>query len=207
MASFTIQRILEDATRKNKIFQKNEESQKWFIERARRTNINASKLIREYAQEDLRNRGQLQIGCLYYFFYDPKWKDELPYYDRFPCVFLTDIWKDAKGQTQVAGINMHYLPYKQRAMLMDALLDLQNNASLTTNKKLMISYGILKKAAANRWFAPTYKRYLKSHMRSKLVKVPYEEWPTAVLLPVHQFEKESVKTVWQDSIRKIKGKK
>lgn len=207
MASFTIQRILEDAQRKNQIFEKNEESQKWFIERARRTNIDSARLIREYSTEDMRNRGQLQIGCLYYFYYDPKWKDELPYYDRFPCVFLTDVWKDAKGQAQFAGINLHYLPYKQRAMLMDALLDLQNNTSITTNKKLHISYGILKKAAASRWFAPTYKRYLKSHMRSKLVKVPYEEWVVASLLPVQSFEKASQKQVWQDSLKKLKGKK
>lgn len=206
MSSFTIQRILEDAARKNQIFQKNEESQKWFIERARRTNIDSSKLIREYSQEDLRTRNQLQIGSLYYFYYDPKWKDELPYYDRFPCVFLTDLWKDSKGQTQVAGLNLHYLPYKQRAALMDALLDLQNNATLTANKKLMISYGILKKAKTNKWFAPTYKRYLKSHMRSKLVKVPYEEWSVATLLPVQSFEKAPVKQVWADALKKLKGK-
>ena len=206
MPAFTIQRILEDAAKKNQIFQKNEESHKWFYERARRTLTSSSKLIREYSQQDLRTTTQLQIGCLYFFFYDPKWKDELPYYDRFPCVFLTDIWKDAGGRTQVAGLNLHYLPYKQRALLMDALLDLENNATMTRDKKLKISYGILKKAAASKWFAPTYKRYLKSHMRSKLVKVPYEEWTVATFLPVQEFEKATMRDVWADSLNKINGK-
>jgi hypothetical protein len=205
MPSFTIQRILQDAVQKNQVFQKNEQSQKWFYERTRRTNINPSKLIREYSESDRRNSSQLQIGCLYFFFYQAKGEDtkQLPFYDRTPMIFITDVWKDALGRTQYAGINLHYLPYRQRAALMDALLDLENTASLTADKKLKISYGILKKAAANRWFRPTYKRYLKSQMRSRLVKVPYEEWSTAVLLPVASWHGASQADVWKDSLKRL----
>src|SRR5690348_11802244 len=36
--------------------------------------------------EDLVTR--IGIGGLYMYFYDPKYKKELPYYDRFPCTFI-----------------------------------------------------------------------------------------------------------------------
>ena len=203
MSSTTIQRILEDAVRKNRIFEGSSESAKWFIERARRTNINSSKLIREYNNDELRTTSQLKVGRMYMFFYDPKWKDTLPFYDRFPCIFLTDMWRDKSGKVNFAGINLHYLPYKQRALLMDALLDLQNHSQMPENKKLNISYGILKKAAASKWFAPTYKRYLKGHVKSRLVNVPYEEWPIAALLPVAEWEKKTQAEIWADALRKI----
>jgi hypothetical protein len=197
---------MEDAIRKNQLFTRNEESRRWFYERTRRTNINSAQFIREYDQSDMRTTSQIQIGCMYCFLYDPKWKDELPYYDRFPLIFITDTWVDKSGKAHFAGINMHYLPYKQRAALMDALLDLQNNTTILSNKKLLISYGIMKKAATSKWFAPTYKRYLKNHVRSRLVKIPYEEWIIASLMPVAEFSKASQKDVWKDSLKKTKGR-
>ena len=34
-----------------------------------------------------RLRDNIAIGKMYFFFYDPKHKDKLPVYDRFPMVF------------------------------------------------------------------------------------------------------------------------
>ena len=31
---------------------------------------------------------------MYTFFYDPKTKDKLPYYDRFPVVIINEIYPD-----------------------------------------------------------------------------------------------------------------
>lgn len=199
----TIQRILEDAARRQIIFSQSEASMKWFYERARKTSITSSQLIREYTSDDFRNTNQVQIGSLYMFYYDPAHKETLPYYDTFPMIFLSDMWQ-THGKTHFAGINLHYLPYKQRAFLMDALYDLENNASIPANKRLNLSYQILRQAAANRWFAPCYKRYLKTHVRSKLVKIPYEEWVPAVFLPVHEFEKATAAQVWRDSTRRTR---
>jgi hypothetical protein len=43
-------------------------------------------------------------GEMYLFAYDPKTKEDLPYYDRFPLVFP---FRKVKGGFY--GINMHYL--------------------------------------------------------------------------------------------------
>ena len=35
---------------------------------------------------------------MYTFFYDPKTKDKLPYYDRFPVVIINEIYPDEDSQ-------------------------------------------------------------------------------------------------------------
>lgn len=194
----TIERILADAAQKNQFFAKTEASMKWFYERARRTNVTSASFMREYTRDAMRTTTQLAPGHLYCFNYDPKHKETLPYYDNFPMIFLTEIRSDG-----FSGINLHYLPYRQRAFLMDALYDLENNASIPANKKLNISYGILRQSAGHKAFAPCYKRYLRKHVRSRLLKIQYEEWHVAVFLPLQSFAKADQKKVWADSLQKM----
>ena len=61
---------------------------------------------------------QLIPGRLYLYQYNPKMAEQLPYWDRFPLTFITDI----EGQ-YFYGLNMHYLPPMRRAILMDNLYD------------------------------------------------------------------------------------
>ena len=71
------------------------------------------------------------IGQMFMFFYDPKNKQTLPYYDRFPLVFPIELYSDG-----FLGINLHYLPQKYRANLMDALysIELLNKAVPSTTR-------------------------------------------------------------------------
>jgi hypothetical protein len=62
------------------------------------------------------------IGKMYTFFYDPKHKETLPYYDLFPLIFV--VGPAAGG---FLGINLHYLPPVLRAKLMDSLYQILNN--------------------------------------------------------------------------------
>src|SRR5210317_1545107 len=57
-------------------------------------------------------------GSMYMYFYDAKHKATLPYFDRFPLVFP---YASAPGGFM--GLNLHYLPLDQRAVLMNALYD------------------------------------------------------------------------------------
>ena len=49
------------------------------------------------------------IGKLNMFFYDPKFKKTLPYYDTFPLVLPLEAYSDG-----FLGINFHYLPIPLR---------------------------------------------------------------------------------------------
>ena len=43
---------------------------------------------------DERSRDNTIIGKLYFFAYDPKWKDKLSKYDKFPMVFPIELYGD-----------------------------------------------------------------------------------------------------------------
>lgn len=138
-------------------------------------------------------------GGLYIYAYDPKTKDSLPYYDTFPLTFIYKSTKDG-----FMGYNLHYLPYVLRFQLMGSLLDihLSNDPEV---KKALRSYGLLSQLDAGKLFQPCIKRYLSGHVRSKFIMIPQEDWVTAAMLPIEQFQKASNQKVWYDSRRMISG--
>lgn len=141
----------------------------------------------------------LTVGRMYLFMYDPKMKDELPYYDRFPLVFP---FKRVKGGFY--GINLHYLPHMLRARLMDNLYSLANNTKNDDSTKLRLSYAMLNKAARFRYFKPCVKHYLNSHVRTRFLWVPADQWETALFLPLERFVGATKQQVWRDSRRMVR---
>jgi len=172
------------------------ESREWYRNKARsvKKKHNETDVMRN-AGDRLKTR--VSIGSMYLFYYDPKHKDTLPYYDRFPLIFPI-----AKTKDGFLGINMHYLPYQYRAVLMDALYDIVNNDKMDETTKVKLSYGILNGAARYRFFKPCIKRYLTKHVRSRFAYVHPSEWDIALFLPMSKWEKASQQKVWSDS-RKI----
>ena len=152
-----------------------------------------------FIEQTDRKRNVPKVGRMYMFVYDPKGKETLPFYDRFPLIFFVE---PAPGGFY--GINLHYLPPILRARLMDALYETQVNGVVSNETtKLKITYQLLKKASRFRWFKPCFKHYLFTHVRSKFVYVPPEEWDMTVFLPTEQFKKATKEEVWKDSRSKI----
>lgn len=147
-------------------------------------------------KKNLRTVKQPEIGRLYMYVYDPKHKKTLPYYDVFPMTFVMDFYSDG-----FLGMNMHYLPYMLRGALMTELLNHQKATQRRGKKEeyLNISYHLLKSAGANKYFKPTIKRYLYSHVQSPFAEVLEPQWENAVFLPVEQFRKKGRSEVWSDS--------
>ena len=145
-----------------------------------------------------RLEDHVSIGGMYMFVYDPKTKEKLPYYDRFPLVFP---FKGAPGG--FLGLNLHYLPPVARAKLMDALWPHIDNDDLKQNRRLEITYNILNGSSRYRHFKPCVKRYLNNHVRTRFVRIYPEEWNLAVFLPTERFAKTSKGVVYRDSIGKI----
>lgn len=150
--------------------------------------ISEKKLMRE---DPARLTNTIEPGQMYMYIYDPKWKDELPFYDRFPLVFPFRVESD-----RFWGINMHYLPLRPRAMLMDALYDLKNNDRYDTTTKLKMSYGVLNSAAKFKYFRPCIKQYLFSHLKTQFMFIHPSEWDVALFLPVEKFTKATKTQVW-----------
>ena len=138
------------------------------------------------------------IGKMYMFFYDPKYKETLPYYDTFPLVIV--IGPAEKG---FLGLNLHYLPQVLRAKLMNSLYDTINNTKYDDSTKLKISYSMLNSASRYRYFKPCIKHYLNEHVKSRFLEVEPRFWDAALMLPTEKFQKADIDTVWNDSRSKV----
>jgi hypothetical protein len=150
-----------------------------------------------------------QIGSMYMFWYNPKHKKTLPFYDRFPLIFPIG---PAPGGFY--GINFHYLAPRLRARLMDALYQLASDKNYDANTKLRINYQILKNIARIPYYKATVKHYLNTHVKSNFITVFPAEWDIALFLDTQKFEKASAQHVWEvsqnmiqpTSIRPIKAR-
>jgi hypothetical protein len=130
-----------------------------------------------------RSRTNTVIGKMYFYWYDPKHKDTLPVYDRFPLVFPIERYSDG-----FLGLNLHYLSQDERADLLNKLMKYKSSSNLTERTKLKLSYDLLAstKRIANQ-MRPCIKRYLFTHVRSSFIEVPATEWDRAIELPVEFF--------------------
>ena len=100
--------IITQGVRSGQIPARTNSARDWFRDTAGKMNrINE----REMMKGDVsRMTTQPLLGSMYMFYYDPKHKEELPYYDRFPLIFP---YKKVKGGFM--GLNLHYLPLQLRA--------------------------------------------------------------------------------------------
>jgi len=140
---------------------------------------------------------QPRIGDMVMYFYDPKLKESLPYYDRFP---LTIMVQPAKGGFH--GLNLHYLAPSVRGIFLDELMKLGPAKINEKTRITKLRYKLLTSVAKYKEFKPCFKHYLMNHVESKIVRVGMPEWEIAVFLPTQQFKKKSDRAVWAQS-RKI----
>ena len=134
------------------------------------------------------------IGSLYFFFYDPKFKQQLPYYDRFPLVFPFSV-----GADRFTGLNLHYVDYVNRIRLLDALYLFANNHRFDGSTRLRLSWSVLNDAARLPQVRPCVHTYLNHHVQSRFLWVDPSEFEIAAFLPVAQFNKASESRVFVES--------
>lgn len=188
------QKLEIEAFRKG-ITPRSKESMAWFRNKAQKLRPSRRDLLRD---ESLILKNRPRVGDMFMYFYDPKHKETLPYYDRFPLTILVD--RAPKG---FYGLNLHYLPLDVRAKFLDALLDNLTNKRYDESTRFRLSYEMLKGASKLRAFRPCFKRYLSAHVRSRFAKVEAPEWEIATFLPTADFEKASSTEVYRDSRRKM----
>jgi hypothetical protein len=168
-------------------------SQQWFTSQVK-------KLANVTTPQNLVNSGTLTNtlvpGSMYLFFYDPKTKDTLPYFDRFPLVLPYEKTPDG-----FMGLNFHYLPPILRVRLLDRLMMFKTSKELTERTRIKFTYAVLNNASKFALAKPCIKRYITSHVRSKFSLISSEEWVTAMLLPVERFVGATKEQVWRDSKR------
>ena len=171
--------LLAKGVRAGEVPARTDGARDWYRDRARRTRISPQTLIK--SDRD-RLTSKVLIGKMYHFFYDPKHKKTLPYYDRFPLIFP---FKKVRGG--FLGINLHYLPLRLRAKLMDELYTLSRDKRYDENTRLRLSYNVLNGAAKYKYFKPCVKHYLTPHVKSRFLEIYAAEWDIALFLPTEKF--------------------
>ena len=134
-------------------------------------------------------------GRLNMFFYDPKLKKTLPYYDKFPLVLPLERYSDG-----FLGINFHYLPIPLRIRLLDRLVDFSSNTKFDESTKLNVNYTGVKDI---RLVKPRLHRYLSGRVKTDFRRIDADEFTVATLLPVQRFSKASAAEVYRDSRKMI----
>ena len=174
------------------------QAQNWFRKKVKDLgDVNRRSLLKDSA---LEKTSQNIAGSMYMYFYDPKHKATLPYYDRFPLVIMVE---PAEGGFY--GLNLHYLPPGVRARFLDALMQTAPK-NITDTSRLKLRYDLLKGVRKFKEFEPCFKRYLSSQIKSQMVKVPMTEWDIAIFLPTEQFAKVKAESVWRYSRKQYSGK-
>lgn len=138
------------------------------------------------------------VGKMYFYFYDPKTKDQLRYYDKFPLVIPIDYYNDG-----FLGLNLHYIHPRQRLLLLDSLSEYATNSKYDAKTKLRLSYALLASATKHYQFKPCLKRYLYNHVQSQFLEINADEWDIAVLLPAENFQKAEKEFVYAESRKKF----
>ena len=133
------------------------------------------------AKEQDRNelRRHTVAGHLYMFEYKAKMK-WLPYYDRFPLVYVIK----AAGKDEFWGANLHYMSPKKR---------------LIATKKLMNGRIDIPKRC--------FHKYLTAHVDGLFLDLAASEWDTAILLPTEDYVRDlngmvfpiDRKIVWEET--------
>jgi|TARA_A100001011_G_C14297379_1_gene839069 hypothetical protein len=163
----------------------------WYMNEIKKfTKPTSAELIRQGKRSSRPFFGKLNM-----FMYNPKLKNELPYYDIFPLVLPIERYKDG-----FLGINFHYLPNSLRIKLLSDLMKLKSNNKFDETTIIRARYA---KLAQSRFVKPTLKRYLYKKAKSQYRRVDADEFTIATLLPVQQFRKANETRVYADSRKMI----
>ena len=187
MAEQSFLDTLKDAIRKNEGTPKTRNAAQWF---RRKMGALRAELKNKFSQADTADEfytkskkskpTTISPGVMAAYFYDPKTKQQMKYYDRFPLIMCVQMYNNG-----FLGLNFHYLPPMLRANLMD---NLDKAKSLNWNALIKIKQ-----------IKPTVKRYLWSQISSKVVLIDDDEKNIALFLPTERFKKENKLVVWNDS--------
>ena len=141
----------------------------------------------------------MSLGKMYFFAYDPKTKKQLPYYDRFPLILPFKV--TGKG---FMGLNLHYIPPMERAKILSKLVEFATDKRYDEKTRMILSYDLLNLAAKKYApLKPCVKQYLYGHVRSRFVRIDFDEFMYAVFLPVENFAKQNKTAVWKESLKQI----
>ena len=172
---------------KSLFLRKTRSSMEWFWSELK----NSRSKYRSKNVRELKPGSPPPIGSLCHYIYDPKHKETLPVWDRFPLALIIGWYDDGW-----LALNLHYLPIPERAAILDSLMKIRVDAK-SDRKYAEVTYQFMKQAVGNEVVAHSVKRYLADHLRSTVVMIDQSEWENVIFLSTQQFQKQTAAEVWR----------
>jgi len=191
--AYLIDRINEELSKKG-LKPRSVSARDWLRAKINELNPTRQSVVRD--KERLRD--STILGKMYFYYYDPKTKENLQYWDKFPLVIPIETYRDG-----FLGLNLHYISPKQRLVLLDALSEFSNNSKYDETTRLRLTYNNLKNLGKAYRAKPCVKKYLFKHVESRFLEISANEWDIAVLLPFQNFQGASANKVYNDSRTKF----
>ena len=125
---------------------------------------------------------------MYQFGYNAKNAKKLKYWDKYPLMICLGV----TGK-HFMGVNLHYVPPKQRAEFLDTIMRYSSTKTVSNNTYLKISYNKIKR---HKWVGHMLKNYLFTQVVEVFEEIAPKDWGKAIKLPTQQF-------TYKDSDRNI----
>lgn len=183
-----------------KITPRSKASREWFLDKVKSIGDGSVDRNAMLKSDSLKSTSKTIAGKMYMFWYLPKHRETLPYFDKFPLVLPLDI----TGQTLTA-LNLHYLPIDLRQGLFYSLLNRVNNNKYDESTIMQVTYETLKGSGAMKAHKPCIKKYLADRIMGKIVNVPAQEWEIAVHLPTAVWRKQNENYIHNRSREQIRN--
>ena len=138
-------------------------------------------------------------GKIYAYIYDAKYKDTLPYWDKYPLIIFLGFGKSKAGNDLMYGLNLHYISPKARQQFLEDLLkQYASTKTLTNSTKLNIDWS---KVRGFSGAEKMIKAYLPDHIKGTIVEIKPADWANVVLMPLQKFVSKgksfSAQKVWK----------
>lgn len=160
-------------------------SQKWFMgkikEMTGQPRISSMQMLGMH-QSQLSSK--MMPGNMIHFVYDPKTKEKLPTWDKFPLVLPFN-----KDRDSFIGLNLHYLKPVYRLKLLNDLMQFSKNDRYGNPQRFKLSWAYLNNASKFPDVQVCVKRYLNGHVKSRFLTIDPNDWMMTVMLPTENWAK------------------
>jgi hypothetical protein len=139
-----------------------------------------------------KKKAKLEPGKIFTFGYDAKYKEVLPYWDKFPLIIVLDVYRDG-----FMGLNFHYVSPVDRMVFFKKMMKFSTQhgevETMTAAAKFNVSWDAVRNV---RHADKMIHKYLYGHVKTSLLEAPPNEWENVIFLPYQKFVGASAKSVW-----------
>jgi len=157
---------------------------------------------KQIKKQDIITGKRKSFGQIYHFVYNPKYKDILPFWDKYPVIILINM-----NSKHILGLNLHFVPTYTRKKIVNYILKV-NASRISNNQPLMVKYSFLKRMIIKLRATICIRKYIISRMSSRVITpIGYKDYVDAVI----ELKTKRIYGMTQDQIYglllKNKGKK